>query len=275
MNGLKGARVLLTGGSGFIGGHLAQALAAAGANVYALARPSSDVSRLAALGSAVRVVAGDLGDASSLAACLETSRPQIVFHLAKERGGVAFEEQARATLRLAAALSRGAPELRRLVRTAHDAGPAGSAADAGLAETLRARYGLPVVTLELFQVYGPGQPRGAFPLCLLDAAAPPCADDAGLKDFVHVRDVARAYLLAAERPGLEGARVPIGSGRGWTLGQARELFVLAAPRARPLAPSSGGGKARGGHPADLRAALELLGWRPEISLADGFLEMMQ
>src|SRR6185312_5014886 len=56
---------LITGASGFIGGRLAARMASTGRPVRCLARPSSDVSALAALG--VPVVLGDLGDPSSLA----------------------------------------------------------------------------------------------------------------------------------------------------------------------------------------------------------------
>jgi polyketide synthase len=61
-----GARAcLITGASGFIGGHLAARLVADGYAVRCLARASSDTAKLAALG--VEIVRGELGDADSLA----------------------------------------------------------------------------------------------------------------------------------------------------------------------------------------------------------------
>ncbi len=56
---------LLTGASGFIGGHLAERLVSDGRGVRCLVRPTSDTSRLEALG--VELVAGDLTRPSSLA----------------------------------------------------------------------------------------------------------------------------------------------------------------------------------------------------------------
>lgn len=271
MSGLKGRRILLTGGTGFIGSALARALAARGARVWALARATSDRSSLDALGPSVEVVTGDMNDAPSLAAAARAARPQAVLHLAKERGGgVSFESQAQGTLRLAAVLKAEVPELERLVRTAH-AGPGG--ADAALAAAVKDRFGLPVVTLELFQVYGPGQPSSDFPVCLFDAAAAPWTErGGGLQDFVHVRDVVRAYELAAWRPGLEGRRIAIGSGRGRTTREAADVLASVLPKMRRWTSAAA---AAGGHPADVRAARELLGWTPEVELVDGFREMVQ
>jgi nucleoside-diphosphate-sugar epimerase len=56
---------LITGATGFIGGHLAQRLVAAGYRVRCLVRSTSDTSRLDALG--VELVVGDLARAESLA----------------------------------------------------------------------------------------------------------------------------------------------------------------------------------------------------------------
>jgi nucleoside-diphosphate-sugar epimerase len=67
---------LITGATGFIGGHLARRLAAEGVPVRCLARPGSDTSQLEQLG--VSIARGDLTDPSSLAAAVEGA--SHVFH---------------------------------------------------------------------------------------------------------------------------------------------------------------------------------------------------
>jgi nucleoside-diphosphate-sugar epimerase len=62
-------RVLLTGGTGFIGGRLAERWAAEGVALRCLVRPGSDTARLQELG--VELVAGDLRRPSSLATAVE------------------------------------------------------------------------------------------------------------------------------------------------------------------------------------------------------------
>ncbi|HET6765007.1 MAG TPA: NAD-dependent epimerase/dehydratase family protein, partial [Longimicrobiaceae bacterium] len=68
----------VTGGTGFVGGHLAEVLAGAGWQVRALARPGSDTALLRQLG--VELVPGDLGDAAALARGVDGA--EVVFHLA-------------------------------------------------------------------------------------------------------------------------------------------------------------------------------------------------
>jgi 2-alkyl-3-oxoalkanoate reductase len=61
---VKGKKILVTGASGFIGGHVCEALVARGARVRAMARKTSDMSQLA--GVDVEVFHADLGDGASL-----------------------------------------------------------------------------------------------------------------------------------------------------------------------------------------------------------------
>jgi len=72
------AKVLVTGGSGFIGSHLIDALVAQGEEVTCLVRTTSRLDRLRPLG--VRLVSGDVTDQDSLPAAIEGQ--QIVYHVA-------------------------------------------------------------------------------------------------------------------------------------------------------------------------------------------------
>jgi len=75
---VTGASALVSGATGFLGGHLAALLVAKGYQVRALARTTSDLGKLTALG--VEVVPGDLGDRESL--CRAAAGQRLVFHTA-------------------------------------------------------------------------------------------------------------------------------------------------------------------------------------------------
>ena len=71
-------QILVTGATGFLGGHLVELLRAAGAAVRAWVRPTSDATRLRALG--VTLVGGDAADGAALRRAAEGA--DLVFHLA-------------------------------------------------------------------------------------------------------------------------------------------------------------------------------------------------
>lgn len=78
---MTGARVLVTGGSGFVGRHLLPRLQALGATVFAPTHAELDLS-----------------DARATVQAFEALRPELVFHLAALQGGVAFINRAPASL---------------------------------------------------------------------------------------------------------------------------------------------------------------------------------
>lgn len=256
MSGLRGRRVLVTGAGGFIGGRVVLALRKAGADARVVTRKEAD---LEVPGEARRAVAA--------------ADPELAFHLAKPRGAQPLEREARMTLLLADALKSSAPRLERLVRTAHAERGHGRGADAVLA----AKLGLPVVTLDLRLVYGPGQRDGDFPLSVIDAAlagrrAPPA--EPGARDYVFVDDVAQAYCLAALSPKAEGSSIEIGSGVLTANARVRALALAAAGSAPPNIHVDNLGTTQG-HPADLSKAKELLGWSPRTSLDEGLAQLVQ
>jgi len=267
MTGLRGRRVLVTGATGFIGSALARRLLGEGAEVHVLTRATSSPKRLGPAWSRLKRHVGDLSDEGSLAAAVRAARPQLVFHLAKERDGSSFEREAQATLRLARVLRAHAPGLERLVRTAHDA--PSRADDAELAAKVAAE-GVPVVTLELFLVYGPGQSATDFPRSLKEGARPMRLSGA-VKDFVYLDDVVSAYVLAARSVGVEGTTIPIGTGRGRTEVEAAALMLrlMGSSDSPPEADGPGAG-----HPADPALARRLLGWAPRVQLEQGLARVL-
>ena len=117
--------------------------------------------------------------------------------------------------------------------------------------TLSPAYGIEGVALRLFNVYGPGQALSnpytgvlaIFASRLLNGQRPMVFEDGRQRrDFVHVDDVARAFLLALEHPGAAGQVFNVGSGEDRSILQIGEM--LAAAMDRPELDPETLGKAR-------------------------------
>jgi dihydroflavonol-4-reductase len=226
---------LVTGGTGFIGANVARELLAAGVTVRVLARPHGD--RRALAGVKVEVVEGDLLDPASVRRAV--SGVQVVYHVAADyrlwtpdpatlyRTNV---DGTRAVLQAA-----GEAGVRRVVHTS-SVGALGIPKDGQpgtedtpvaltdmvghykrskfLAEQLAldfAREGLPVVVVNPSAPVGPWDvkptPTGQMVVDFMRGRMV-ASLDTGL-NVVHVRDVARGHLLAAER-GAPGRRYILG-----------------------------------------------------------------
>jgi GDP-4-dehydro-6-deoxy-D-mannose reductase len=75
-------RILITGITGFVGGHLVESLVSQGHMLYGISRRGSWPTHLSHLGSQARLLPGDLADTSSAEAVLKQSNPDWVMHLA-------------------------------------------------------------------------------------------------------------------------------------------------------------------------------------------------
>lgn len=137
-------------------------------------------------------------------------------------------------------------------------------------------YNLETVSLRYFNVYGLRAPsEGAYasviarflyqrktgqPLTIVP-------DGTMTRDFTHVRDVVRANILAAESPSAgRGEVINIGGGKNWKILEVAELIggptVLVEPRVEAKHSL-----------ADISKAKKLLGWEPAISFAEGIKEL--
>jgi dTDP-L-rhamnose 4-epimerase len=151
---------------------------------------------------------------------------------------------------------------------------------------LAASRGIEAVALRLFNVFGPGQALSnpytgvlaIFASRLLNGQRPLVYEDgAQMRDFVYVGDVARAFRLAMERPGISGEVFNIASGRSRTV---RDIGIaLAQAMDRDDLEPEVIGKARAGDIrhciADISKAEQRLGFRPERHLEDALFELVQ
>lgn len=138
-------------------------------------------------------------------------------------------------------------------------------------------YGLPLVSLRLFNVYGPrsrtsgtyGAVFGVF-LAQKLAGAPLTivGDGTQTRDFTYVTDVARAFLMAALSD-VNGQSFNVGSGETYSINSLVEMLG---------GPSSYIPK-RPGEPectfADTARISELLGWTPQVTFDEGVRTMLE
>ncbi|HVJ39421.1 MAG TPA: NAD-dependent epimerase/dehydratase family protein [Stenotrophomonas sp.] len=342
-------KVLITGGAGFVGSHLADELLAHGYQVRVLDALLEQVhgdgaSRPAYLADEVELVRGDVRDPDAVRRALEGVSK--VFHLAAAVGvGQSMYEithytdvNNRGTAVLMEALS-SAPVERLVVASSmsiygeglyadaagHEVAPPERSLDAlkqGQWELLQdgrplrpvpthegkvptptsvyalskydqeklclivgQAYGIPTTALRFFNIYGTRQALSnpytgvlaIFASRYLNHKPPRIFEDGQQRrDFVHVSDVARACRLALERPEAAGQALNIGSGRAVTIAQ------IAAEMSQALGvddlPPQITGNFRAGDIrhcfADISRAQQVLGYQPQVSLAEGMAELV-
>jgi UDP-glucose 4-epimerase len=306
---LAGARALVTGGAGTIGSHVVDQLVRAGAaEVVVLdnmvrGRLANLEQALADGGDVVRVVEGDIRDVATVHEL--TRGKDVVFHLAAlritqcaEEPRLALESLVDGTFTvLEAAVEHG---VRKVVAsssasvyglaeefpTTERHHPynndtfygAAKAFNEGMLRSFTAMYGLDYVALRYFNVYGPRMDiHGVYTEVLIRwmeriaAGQQPLILGDGLQtmDFVHVEDIARANLLAAEADVTDDV-FNIAAGEETSLLELAHKMLAAMDS--DLVPEHGEARkvnAVTRRLADVTAARQRLGWKAEIGLDEG------
>jgi nucleoside-diphosphate-sugar epimerase len=141
-------------------------------------------------------------------------------------------------------------------------------------------FGLACVVLRYFNVYGPRQPQtGAYALVLgiflnrlaEDKVLEIHGDGNQRRDFVHVRDVVAANILACERAQEDGVRGEIFNvGNGANL-SVKELADMISPNQLHTEARKSDATATLADISKIKARLD---WSPRISFADGLKELI-
>jgi UDP-glucose 4-epimerase len=306
---LAGTQVCITGGAGFIGSHLVEALLTHGAQVTVLDDFSSGSPENLPVGSSgLQIVEGSILDPEQLsAACKNAS---VVFHHAAlvsvpesferpeeyQRVNVEGTRQVLEHSR-AAGVSRvvyagscsAYGNLPGLPKSEHDpvepTSPYAQTKFDGelLVEQHAAEATLDTVRLRYFNIFGPRQAHDSpyaavvpkFVEALQSGGTPLIFGDGGqTRDFVHVRDVVQANLLAASCPERIGGQV-INVGSGHRISILEVLEIVAASMGVPMAVEyrpERPGEVRDSE-ASIELARQLLGYDPSYSLADSISEI--
>jgi dTDP-L-rhamnose 4-epimerase len=145
-------------------------------------------------------------------------------------------------------------------------------------------YGIPVVALRFFNVYGTRQSLSnpytgvlaIFASRLLNGNPPLVYEDGKQKrDFVHVKDIVRACHLAIERKEATGHVFNIGSGRAYTIKEIADRLakVMNKPNLMPKVTANyRAGDIRHCY-AGIDKARAILGYVPSVNLESGLVEL--
>ncbi|MFF5973164.1 aminotransferase class I/II-fold pyridoxal phosphate-dependent enzyme [Streptomyces sp. NPDC012769] len=312
MSDIRGKRILVTGGAGTIGSHVTDLLVEGGAREVVvldnLVRGRRANLARATGSGVVELVEGDIRDAATVRRV--TAGADLVFHLAAIRITQCAEEPRLANevmvdgtfnvLEAAAAagvekviasssasvygLAESFPTTERHHPYNNDTFyGAAKAFNEGMLRSFHAMYGLDYVALRYFNVYGPRMDiHGLYTEVLIrwmeriEAGEPPLilGDGTQTMDFVDVRDIARANILAA-RADVTDEVFNVASATETSL---RELAdALLEVMGSDLEPVHGPARAVNGvtrRLADTRLAEERLGFKAEIDLRTGLTDLV-
>ena len=236
---LSAQRVVVTGATGFLGGHVLQQLRSTGAEIIAVV----DRNRGSRHDSPTRSIETLYFDQpNQLVATVRSARPDYVIHLhavvTTERSVAAIERTLEANLlpSLDLMVACGEMKVKRLVLmgTGEEFGPttgpfdeytiadppspygASKAAVTGYAKMFHRAFHLPVVVLRPSVVYGPCQaPRMLVPQvmhALRDGREIAVTEGKQTRDFIYVEDVARGIVASLTAQGIDGGSFNLASG---------------------------------------------------------------
>jgi nucleoside-diphosphate-sugar epimerase len=306
----RGARVLVTGGAGFIGSHLSEALVALGAAVVVLDDLSGGSKANLESFWPVEFVQGSILDREAVAACMCECRyvfhqaalgsvPRSVeeprlYHEVNATGTLNVLEAARAAgvrrVMFAASSSaygdNGVPWVETMPVLPRSPYAATKVAGEALFRAYGASFGLDTASLRYFNIFGPRQNANsayaaviaAFAKALLAGHRPVIyGDGEQSRDFTFVANVVQANLLAARRQApIGGEVINVGCGGRVSVNELARLMgeALGRPELRPEHRAERAGDLKHSF-ADLKGAGSILGYEPIVGFQEGLAETVK
>lgn len=296
-------RILITGGSGFVGACLARDLIAAGHDVHLLLRPQYKNWRLADVEGQYTPHWADLRDGDAVRQSIVSSKPEVIYHLAthgayptqKNRPDI-MATNLQGTINLIEALAKhdyralvqagssseyghksGAMREDDLIEPRSDYGISKAAASHFcLAEAYRGR---PACVVRLFSVYGPWEePNRLVPYvmgCCLRNENPRVTAGSQPRDFIYVDDAVSLLKIAAHQPGMRGKILHAASG---VQSRVRDMIeAIIAVSGKRVKAQYGAAELKPDEPERWVASIErtkaLTPWQPRHDLASGLRSM--
>ena len=150
--------------------------------------------------------------------------------------------------------------------------------------TVGRAYNIPTIALRYFNIYGPRQSlsnpytgvAAIFSSRLRNGKPPKIFEDGRQsRDFVHVRDIVLANLLAMERPEADYGVFNVGTGTATSIAQIAEALrqALGVKTASEITGQCRAGDIRHCY-ADIARIQQRLGFRPTVSLRDGIADLV-
>jgi UDP-glucose 4-epimerase len=295
---------LVTGGAGFIGSHIAEALLERGKSVRILDDFSTGREQnLAAFRDKLTVIRGDLNDPAALRRAVQGA--EVIFHeaalpsvprsvadpIASNRACVdgtvallwaAKEARVRRVIYAASSAAYGDsptfPRVETLCPQPLSPYAVGKLAGEYYLYAFWRCYGLETVSLRYFNVFGPRQdPKSqyaaAIPLfttAILEGRPPVVyGDGEQSRDFTYVANVVHANLLAADAPEAPGKVFNVGCGSSVTVNQTIAAInkILGKNVPSKFEPPRAGDVKHS--LADISASRKFLGYEPKVSFEEG------
>lgn len=292
-------KILITGGTGFLGSYVVKRLLSEGIKPTVLTR-KSPMKKFENQPENPNLVTMDLLDTFALKNYLENFRPTIIIHLAgytyrlENQPDILEKFNFKATAGLLDLANSIKVKRFILIGTADEYGfqacpqvetmPAMPVSDYAVSKNKAVEHALslfetdkfPVVILRPFTIYGAGQPAKMFVSQTVEAAVKripfEMSEGRQKRDLLFVTDFVNAMIKTLTTGGIEGETFNVGSGKSIALEKlARKIWEIAGADdellkigARQTSPSE-----LHDTQADISKIIARLAWKPEISLDEG------
>ena len=306
---IKNKRVMITGGAGFIGSHLADELSKDNEVLVLDDFSAGEMRNLSQCEDRVTIIRADVHDKDRMfelmkgidiiyhlaAQCLRLSigNPQLV-HEVNSTGTLylcmsALQNGVKRFIYVSSSEVYGTAKYVPMVE-AHPCEPttvygASKLAGEAYARAFHRTYGLPVVVVRPFNAYGPrshvrgvhGEVIPRFVARVLNELPPVIFGDGDqTRDFTYISDTVKGIILSSASDELVGSVVNIGCGEEVSIKEIANI-VIETSGVTDLKPFFG--KPRPGdirrHYADITMAKQKLGFKPEVNISEGIKSYIQ